>query len=136
MGGKNADSSSLLIKVTEDELEGLETKEELAMTEEEVLEKAFEQFYKTAPVINSQKKNARVKSGDSKITTNEITSRGTDESQEVILSPNNFQSSNEKALQLKLVNKADEESLNKQLREEGLGEQTKNLNDEVRINHL
>ena len=42
MSGKNADSSSLLIKVTEDEIEGLETKEELAMTEEEVLEKAFE----------------------------------------------------------------------------------------------
>ena len=43
MGGKNADSSSLLIKVTEDEeIEGLETKDKLAMTEEEVLEKAFE----------------------------------------------------------------------------------------------
>ena len=133
MGSKNADSSSLLIKVTEgeDAEAGKVSKEEVAMTEEEVLEKAFEQFYKSAPKsITSPTRSFRVKGGDSKLTFNEITSRGTEESQcEVILSPNNFQASNEQRnSHLKLIDQAEEESLDKQLHEEGLGRQP-NLDD-------
>ena len=127
----NAESSSLLIKVTEDDekVESIKQNEtEVAMTQEEVLEKAFEQFYKSGPKSNSPKRNSNQLKRDSKQNLNGNTSRGTDESQEVILSPGNFHQSNEKPLPPhKEIDRADEESLDKHLREEGLA--SENFND-------
>ena len=57
---------------------------EPTMTEEEVIEKAFQQFYRTAASNTSHHK---AKSAESR-SCNDITSRGTDESHEVILTPN------------------------------------------------
>ena len=59
------------------------------MTEEQVIEKEFEQFYKSTPKNSPPKKFFTEK--DNKPIFNQITSRESDgESQEVILSPNNL----------------------------------------------
>ena len=90
-GSKNKNSISSLIKVIENDEEPEQSEdrdeEEEVLTEEQVLEKAFEKFYQSAPKSNSPMKR-QVEGGDSKVTFNCVTSHESDgESREVIVSP-------------------------------------------------
>ena len=121
MASNHRESSSLLIKVSDGSIceeQPRTVQPEPTMTEEQVIEKAFEQFYRTAASNASQHKT---KSFDSR-SGNDVTSR-TDESHEVILSPNQLYQSTEKLNVVKHVTKETEQSLDQQLREEGLEHQ-------------